>query len=80
MQEVVIDAHPAAHSLAPFVHHGSRLIPAASAPQKMWPLNGHDTMLIKKNFYTFIFEVWLSFFFTNNIIMVTGLSEMQYSC
>jgi len=57
MQGVVIDAHPAAHSLAPFVHHGSQLIQAASAQQKTWPLNGHDTMLIKKNFYTFNSEV-----------------------
>lgn len=59
MQEVVIDDHPAAHFLAPFALRGSQPIQAATAQQKMWPLNGHNTMLIKQNFNAIIPELWL---------------------
>lgn len=36
--------------------------PSLKRSAKDVALNGHDTMLIKNNFYTFISEVWLSFF------------------
>ena len=55
MQEVVIDDHPGAHSLALFAHRGSQLIQAVNAQQKMWPFNSHHTMLIKKNCYAYMY-------------------------